>query len=115
MTKKDICEHNLLDCKSASVYIYVCVCVCVNVQIWKNQEIPSKFGFIWIFGIWTFVGDQMPNLFLNVYTVPFQTIQFSISTQFKMPKTVLFQTIQFIISTVFMVYTVKCKNSSFSK
>ena len=32
---------------------------------------------------------------LNVKTVIFQTIQFSISTQFQCHKTVLFQTIQF--------------------
>ena len=34
-------------------------------------------------------------------TVPFQTIQFSISTQFQCQKTVLFQTIQFYISMQF--------------
>ncbi len=41
---------------------------------------------------------------LNVKTVPFQTIQFSISTQFKHTveyKTVLFQTIQFSKITQF--------------
>ena len=38
---------------------------------------------------------------LDVKTVPFQTIPFSISTLFKCPKTVLFQTIQLSISTQF--------------
>ena len=42
----------------------------------------------------------MPNTFLYIYTVPFQTIQFSVSTVFFVYtqlniKTVLFQTIQF--------------------
>ena len=34
-------------------------------------------------------------------TVPFQTVQFTIITQFKCKKTVLFQAIQFSISTQF--------------
>ena len=43
-------------------------------------------------------------------TVPFQTIQFSLSTQFKMLKTFLFQAIQFsqkvLIQRVWHKYTV---------
>ena len=38
---------------------------------------------------------------LNVKTVPFQTIQFIVSTQFQCKKKVPFQTIQFSISTEF--------------
>ena len=38
---------------------------------------------------------------LNIKTVLFQTIQFSVSTQFQCEKTVQFQTIQFDISTQF--------------
>ena len=38
---------------------------------------------------------------LNVQTVLFQTMQFSISTQFQCQKTVPFQTIKFSISTLF--------------
>ena len=40
------------------------------------------FGFVGFYGISTIVGYLMPNSFLFVYTVLFQTIQFSISTQF---------------------------------
>ena len=38
------------------------------------------FGF---YGISTFVGYLMLNLFLYKFSVLFQTIQFSVSTQFK--------------------------------
>ena len=89
----------------------------------------------------TFVGYLMPNLFLYKWTVLFQTIQFSITTQFNCKnisissnsvKSVLVQTIQFSISIVFVhtqlnVKTVlfqttrfslstefKCQNSSIS-
>ena len=60
----------------------------------------------------------MPNPLLYK-TVLFETIQFSLSTQFNYQKafllqailfsqTVLFQTIQFSISIVFGLYTIKC-------
>ena len=64
--------------------------------------VDCLFGF---YGISTFVGYSMPNLFLYKETVLFQIIQFS--------QTVLIQTIQFNISIVF-VHTVKCQNSSIS-
>ena len=51
---------------------------------------------IWLVGFYsisTFEGYLKPNPFLYKYSVLFQTIQFSISTQFN--KTFLFQTIQF--------------------
>ena len=41
------------------------------------------------------------SIYIYISTVLFQTIQFSISTQFKMSKTVLFQAIQFSRSTQF--------------
>ena len=75
---------------------------------------------IWLFvcllvfyGVSTFVGYSMPNSFLYKLSVLFQTIQFSISTQFvktfllqaiQFSSTVLIQTIQLSISIVF-VYT----------
>ena len=40
------------------------------------------FGLPWFYGISTFVGYLMPNPFLYIYTVLFQTIQFSIQKQF---------------------------------
>ena len=56
--------------------------------------------------------------------VLFQTIQFSMSTQFNSKKTFLFQAIQFIQTVLIQliqfsmsidfVYTVKCQNSSIS-
>ena len=48
------------------------------------------------YSISTFVGYLTPNPFLYKQTVLFQTIQFSISTQFDLSKTLLFQVIQFI-------------------
>ena len=42
--------------------------------------------FIWFYGISTFVGYLSPNPFLNELLVQFQTIQFSISTQFNCQK-----------------------------
>ena len=49
----------------------------------KTGQIYCLFGF---FGISTFVGYLMPNPFSYKYTVLFQTIQFSISTQFNYQK-----------------------------
>ena len=37
---------------------------------------------VWFYGTSTIEGYLMPNLFLYIKTVLFQTIQFSISTQF---------------------------------
>ena len=59
------------------------------------------FFLFWFYGISIFVGYLIPNPFLYVWTVLFQTIRFGISTVFfylhtwKL-KTVLFQTIQLI-------------------
>ena len=55
------------------------------------------FGF---YGISTIVGHLMPNPFLYIKTVLFQTVQFSINTQFKCEQ-VLFQAVQFSRSTQF--------------
>ena len=103
--------------------------------IWRGRfnrsDIEWLVGF---YGISTFVGYLTPNPFLCKLSVPFQTIQFSMSTQFNcqkyfdfklfslfkqlyiklqfsvntvsMSKTVQFQRIQFSISTQF-----KCENS----
>ena len=88
---------------------------------------------VYFYGTSTIVGHLMPNLFLyieavlfqtiqfsmnidfvhaqlNVKTVLFQTTQFSISTQFKYQKQLYFKTIHFSISIVFCLHTVKCQN-----
>ena len=63
------------------------------------------FGLVWFYGISTIVYHLMPNPFLYIKTVLFQTIQFSINlvfvyTQLNIQR-VLFQTIQFSINSVF--------------
>ena len=40
------------------------------------------FGLVWFYGISTIVGYLMPNPFVNLKTVLFQTLQFRISTNF---------------------------------
>ena len=40
------------------------------------------FGLVWFYDISHTVGFLMPNLFLYIQTVLFQTIPFSLSTQF---------------------------------
>ena len=87
-----------------------------NVEMTPNS--PDLFNrllttrCICLFGFYdtsTFVSYLMPNPFLYKYTVLFQTIKFSIKTQFncqiiQFSQTILIQTIQFSVSIVF-VYT----------
>ena len=101
-------------------------------SILEDRKVKS-IGLVWFvgfYGISTFVGYLTPNPFLYKQSVLFQTIQFSISTQFychkhfyfrlfkqlyvtiqlslntvSMSKNSLFQIIQLSISTQF-----KCKN-----
>ena len=47
--------------------------------------------FVWFYGKSTFVGYLMPNPFLYILTVLFQTIQFSMSSQFKCQKEFYFK------------------------
>ena len=61
------------------------------------------------YGASTFLGYFMPNPFLYKLPVLFQTIPFSMSTQFNCQKQFLYQTIQFSISMLF-----KYQNSSIS-
>ena len=64
-----------------------------------------RISLVWFYGLSTIVGYLIPNSFLYIQAVPFQTIQFSISTVFVYTqlnvKTILFQTVQFSISTQF--------------
>ena len=53
----------------------------INLFWWFG--LVSLAGF---YGISTFVGYSMPNPFLRKYSILFQTIQFSISTQFNCQK-----------------------------
>ena len=74
------------------------------------------FGLLGFYGISTFIGYLTPNSFLWKYSILFQTIQFSISTQFNCQKHFYFKlfkqlyvTIQLSVNTVLM-----SKNSSIS-
>ena len=60
---------------------------------WWNRE-SKIFGFSWSFGFYgisTFVGYLMSNPFLYKWSVLFQTIQFSMSTQFNSQKDFYFK------------------------
>ena len=64
-----------------------------------------RFTLVWFYGISIIVVYLIPNSFIYLQIVLFQTIQFSINTVFVSTqlnvKTVLFQTIQFRIRTQF--------------
>ena len=49
------------------------------------------FGLTWFYGISTFVDYLMPNPFLHIWTIPFETIPLSLSTQFKCKKQLYFK------------------------
>ena len=66
-----------------------------------HHEVGWSVGF---YGISTFVGYLTPNPFF-LQIVLFQTILFSISTQFNCKKTFLFQAIQFI-QTVLIQFSI---------
>ena len=44
------------------------------------------WSLVWFNGTSTFEGNSMMNIFLYIYTVPFQTIQFKVSIQFQCQK-----------------------------
>ena len=52
----------------------------------NEDKNTSKSLVVWYYDISTFVGYSMPNLCLYKLSVLFQTIQFSISTQFDYQK-----------------------------
>ena len=89
------------------MYVYGCIHVCL-------------FGwFVGFYGLSTFVGYLTPNPFLCKYSVLFQTIQFSISTQFKCQKHFYFKllkqlyvSIQLSINTVLMSKNRSISNNS---
>ena len=51
-------------------------------QTEKKKNKLVRFGLVWFYSISTIVGYLMPNPFLYLYTVLFQTIQFSTNTEF---------------------------------
>ena len=69
---------NMLQLYCSGIFIYGCFSL-----IW--------FDLVWFYGISTIVGHLMPSSFLYIWTVLFQTIQFSISTQFKCQKDFFFE------------------------
>ena len=52
----------------------------VAFQVSWRKMAEFWFGLVWFYGISTIVGYLMPNSFLYILTVLFQTIQLSIST-----------------------------------
>ena len=58
-----------------------------------------SFGLIWFYGIIKTVSYLMPNTFLYIKTVLFQTIQFKKSTQFECQKQFYFALVQFDTKT----------------
>ena len=69
------------------IYIYIYIYICL---VW--------FGLVrWVLWHTSLVGYLILNPFLCKLSFPFQTIQFSMSTQFNSQKTFLFQTIQAVI------------------
>ena len=77
---------------------------------WNYNCLARLVG--WVYGISTFVGNLMSNPFLYKLSVLFQTVQFSMGTQFncqkhfyfklfKFSQTILIQTIQFCININF--------------
>ena len=63
-----------------SVDFIICNAVCIH-----ERMINPKF-MVWFYGISTTIGYLMPNPFLYLLTVLFQTIQLSISKHFKCQK-----------------------------
>ena len=77
------------------------------IQIFKQRGRINRFGLVWFYGTSTIVSYLMPNPFLYIWTVLFQTIQFSIRRRFQCQRAVLFQTIQFRVSIVFCLHSSK--------
>ena len=73
------------------IYIYICMqvlCASDAMILWHVNPFILLVGrlVVWVYGISTIVCYLMPNLFLYKLSVLFQTIQFSMSTQFNCQK-----------------------------
>ena len=80
------------------IYIYISAAAaavsCADItEFFDLPLLVCLFGF---YGISTFVDYLMPNSFLYIWTVLFQTIQFSISTQFSCQKHFYFKLFSFV-------------------
>ena len=74
------------------IYIYMCVCVCISVCVWSKIDIKHNVGWLFgFYGVSIFLGYLTPDLFLYKWAVLFQTIQFSMSTEFNYQKHFYFQ------------------------
>ena len=62
------------------------------------------FGLVWFYGISTIVGYLMPNLFLYILIVLFQTVQFNISIQFKCQKQFYFKQFSLILVHILVLF-----------
>ena len=114
MGQIDLFENYLYHMGIINSYLKPYNCVLnIRLQYLKSDNYMQIICLFVFYGISTFVGYLMPNPFLYKWTVLFQTIQVSISTQFNCPKhfyfklfifnrTVQIQTIQFSISIVFI-------------
>ena len=68
--------------------------LCCSHLDFSQLVLSAPFGLVWFYGTSTIVGYLMPNPFLYIQTFLYQTIQFSISTQFQCQKTVPFQKVR---------------------
>ena len=82
---------------------------CIDKDI--KERIVCLFGF---YGISTFVGYLMPNPFLYNKTVLFQTIQFSMSTEFNCQKHFYFKLFSLVKQFHFKQFSLTYKCSSVS-
>ena len=64
---------------------------CNDFKRFKIEAYSKTQGLVWYYGTSTIVGYLMPILCLYIQTVLFQTIQFSMSTQFKSQKPFCFK------------------------
>ena len=71
-------------CISVCVCVYLCVCVYVSICVYMRM--CMRFGSLF-YSISTILGHLTPNPFYTCirYMISFQTIQFSLCTQFKWP------------------------------
>ena len=95
--RTDLCERkrerkmNIVKQKRRRNTSFICLCQLEDTGNKSYGIITLLFGLVvgWLigfYGISTFVGYLMPNPFLYKYSVLFQTIQFSMSTQFNYQK-----------------------------
>ena len=75
------CEWLFVQLPIFNYFLLIKNSVGVNKNI-MTESFADWLGLLWFYCISTIVGYSLPNLFLYIQTVLFQTIQFSISTKF---------------------------------